>query len=79
MASRDIYAQVTEQYSRAANSTAHAQSDALAQAFGYSEEQLSLLPQGANLGLSCGNPLALATLREVSELPKAIRQTPAGG
>jgi len=36
----------------------------IAQAFGYSEEQLSSVPQEANMGLSCGNPTAMASLRE---------------
>jgi arsenite methyltransferase len=31
---------------------------------GYSEEDLKAAPQGANLGLGCGNPVALASLRE---------------
>ena len=31
---------------------------------GYSEEDLLSVPEGANLGLGCGNPLALASLRE---------------
>jgi arsenite methyltransferase len=31
---------------------------------GYSEEDLKAVPQGANLGLGCGNPVALASLRE---------------
>jgi arsenite methyltransferase len=31
---------------------------------GYTEEQLAALPEGANLGLGCGNPLALASIRE---------------
>ncbi len=30
---------------------------------GYTEDQLSGLPDGANMGLSCGNPAALAGLR----------------
>jgi arsenite methyltransferase len=37
---------------------------AVAAAFGYSEEELSQLPAEANMGLSCGNPLALAGLRD---------------
>jgi arsenite methyltransferase len=37
-----------------------------AEAFGYSPEDLANIPEGANLGLSCGNPLAIAGLREVS-------------
>lgn len=36
----------------------------LAQSIGYGAEELSALPEGANMGLSCGNPVALATLRE---------------
>ncbi|WP_292366302.1 MULTISPECIES: arsenite methyltransferase [unclassified Methanoculleus] len=31
---------------------------------GYSEEDLERVPEGANLGLGCGNPVALASLRE---------------
>lgn len=31
---------------------------------GYSEDELKAAPQGANLGLGCGNPTALASLRE---------------
>jgi SAM-dependent methyltransferase len=30
---------------------------------GYSEEEIQSVPQGANLGLGCGNPLALASLK----------------
>lgn len=29
---------------------------------GYSEEELKAVPEGANLGLGCGNPVALASL-----------------
>jgi arsenite methyltransferase len=35
----------------------------LAQYVGYSAEELAKLPEGANMGLSCGNPNALAALR----------------
>lgn len=37
--------------------------DQVATAIGYARSDLSLLPQGANLGLSCGNPTALAALK----------------
>jgi len=30
---------------------------------GYSEEELNSVPEGANLGLGCGNPVALASLK----------------
>jgi arsenite methyltransferase len=35
----------------------------LAKYVGYSAEELSALPEGANMGLSCGNPNALAALK----------------
>ena len=31
---------------------------------GYSDEDLNTVPEGANLGLGCGNPVALASLKE---------------
>lgn len=31
---------------------------------GYNEEELRSIPEGANLGLGCGNPVALASLKE---------------
>jgi ubiquinone/menaquinone biosynthesis C-methylase UbiE len=36
----------------------------ISQKIGYSEEELKAVPEGANLGLGCGNPVALASLRE---------------
>ena len=36
----------------------------LAQAVGYDKESLAKLPEGANMGLSCGNPVAIAALQE---------------
>ena len=36
---------------------------AVAEAFGYSAEELARLPAEANMGLSCGNPTAFASLR----------------
>ena len=36
----------------------------LAQSIGYDVEELTNLPDGANMSLSCGNPVALASLRE---------------
>lgn len=37
---------------------------AVAEAFGYSPEELTSIPAEANMGLSCGNPTATANLRE---------------
>lgn len=36
----------------------------LAQSMGYASNELAQLPDGANMGLSCGNPVALASLSE---------------
>jgi SAM-dependent methyltransferase len=35
----------------------------LATGIGYSSDELELLPEGANMGLSCGNPTAIANLK----------------
>lgn len=36
----------------------------ISKGIGYSAEEMSSVPDGANLGLGCGNPIALASLRE---------------
>lgn len=36
----------------------------LAEAVGYTAQSLASLPDGANMGLSCGNPVAIAALKE---------------
>jgi arsenite methyltransferase len=36
----------------------------LAGAIGYTKDDLEILPEGANMGLSCGNPTAIANLKE---------------
>ncbi len=36
----------------------------IANAFGYSDEELSSIPAEANMGLSCGNPVAMASIKE---------------
>ena len=41
-------------------STDHAGVKAVAEAFGYTPEQLASIPAEANMGLSCGNPTAYA-------------------
>lgn len=38
--------------------------EAISKHIGYSEEDLASVPEGSNLGLGCGNPVALASLRE---------------
>jgi len=36
----------------------------IGQNIGYTEEDLASVPEGANLGLGCGNPIALASIKE---------------
>lgn len=38
-------------------------SEKISRDIGYSDEELKALPQGANLGLGCGNPVAFASLK----------------
>jgi len=45
-------------------SSRHEGVHAVAEAFGYTPEELASIPAEANMGLSCGNPTALANLRE---------------
>jgi ubiquinone/menaquinone biosynthesis C-methylase UbiE len=57
---------VREKYASAATSTLsgdHAGVKSIANAFGYSDEELAAIPAEANLGLSCGNPTATANLK----------------
>ena len=44
-------------------STEHAGVRSVAEAFGYTPEELASIPSEANMGLSCGNPTATANLR----------------
>ncbi len=58
--------QVQEQYASVATARQSGGSigaRAVAEAFGYTPEQLAAIPAEANLGLSCGNPTAFANLR----------------
>src|SRR6266480_2642377 len=42
-----------------------------ADALGYSAEESAIAPEAANLGLGCGNPLAIASLRPRHSLTKS--------
>jgi len=66
---REGYAKIAEQGSSCcvpANSCCGSADLAqdISQKIGYTEEELRTVPEGANLGLGCGNPVALASLRE---------------
>jgi arsenite methyltransferase len=45
-------------------SSDHGEVRAVAEAFGYAPEELASIPAEANMALSCGNPTAIANLRE---------------
>ena len=68
----DLKGEVQRRYAGVAEGTASCGSlcgctenaEGLALAFGYSADDLAGLPEGANLGLSCGNPQAVAGLVE---------------
>ena len=66
---REGYAQVAKQGSSCCTpsssccSTPSLAKD-ISKAIGYSDEEMQAVPEGANLGLGCGNPVALASLKE---------------
>ncbi len=65
--SEPIIDQVREKYAAVAGSGlsgGNAGVRAVAEAFGYSPEELASIPVEANMGLSCGNPTAFAGLRQ---------------
>lgn len=58
---------VKEKYAETARSGLSSEDDnvrAVAEAFGYSTQDLSSIPSEANMGLSCGNPTAMASIKE---------------
>ena len=59
---RELYGQVARQENSQRGRERYA---TIAAAFGYAADDLAALPDGANLGVSCGNPLAVAGLKEV--------------
>jgi SAM-dependent methyltransferase len=64
--SQDLLESIRSRYGSVAESTLssnHAGVKAVAEAFGYTAEELTSIPADANMGLSCGNPTATAHLR----------------
>jgi len=62
----DITTAVKNRYGAVARQGLSSDNDGIrriAEAFGYSEDQLASIPAEANMGLSCGNPVAIASLR----------------
>src|SRR5664279_4472605 len=65
---RSGYGQIAQKETSCCSGVSCCGSDAedstkLASYVGYSSEELAALPEGANMGLSCGNPNALASLK----------------
>ena len=63
---QDIKSAVKSKYGAVATSglsSEHTGVRAVAEAFGYTPEELASIPSEANMGLSCGNPTATAKLR----------------
>jgi arsenite methyltransferase len=67
---RDGYAKIAKKDKTSGGSLASCCSNAsdmseeISRRIGYSEEEISSVPAGANLGLGCGNPVALASLEK---------------
>jgi SAM-dependent methyltransferase len=68
---REGYAKIAKESGSCCNTSAKAcgcnstqSAKDISQSIGYSEEDLKSVPDGSNLGLGCGNPLALASVKE---------------
>jgi SAM-dependent methyltransferase len=66
---REGYAKVAQQESSCCGSDSSccggpALAEDISKKIGYSEEDMQAVPEGSNLGLGCGNPVALATIEE---------------
>jgi arsenite methyltransferase len=62
---RKAYGEVAQQDKSCCGSSCCGNTSAefVATNLGYQQEELSILPDGANMGLSCGNPVAIALLQ----------------
>jgi len=65
---RDGYAKALSQSASCCSSNScclgPAKAKEVSKSVGYSDSEMSAVPEGANLGFGCGNPVALASLRE---------------
>ncbi|OHB54825.1 MAG: arsenite S-adenosylmethyltransferase [Planctomycetes bacterium GWF2_50_10] len=67
MSMEEIKASVRQGYAKVAKGSgcccgSSNQAESISQKIGYSQQELQSVPQGANLGLGCGNPLAFADI-----------------
>lgn len=71
MATTDIRDAVKERYGKIAEREVHSccgmgtatAAETISAAIGYGKQEMASVPEGANLGLGCGNPVALAALK----------------
>ena len=61
---REAYGKIAQGQHGCGCSTCGPDAKEFAKSVGYSEGELAVIPDEANLGLSCGNPTALASLKE---------------
>jgi ubiquinone/menaquinone biosynthesis C-methylase UbiE len=59
---REGYARIAKQEASCCGGATSAKD--ISRKIGYTEEELRAVPEGANLGLGCGNPVALSSLQE---------------
>jgi arsenite methyltransferase len=73
MKDQELKNAVKESYSRVAKNASSccssgccgsAKPERISKKIGYTEEQIGAVPEGSNLGLGCGNPIALASIKE---------------
>ena len=60
---RDTYGRISEQDSCCAPSCCGGSIGSPVEKLGYTKEDTAAVPEGANLGLGCGNPVAIASLK----------------
>lgn len=75
MDSTQIYQKIQERYSSAAKGPVGVKEQQIVESFGYSADELRSIPDGATLGLACGNAIAIANLDRVRR-PSAFAMRP---
>ena len=63
---RDSYAEIAQKSNGCGSCNCNSNQNAQRQSgqMGYSQDEMNQAPQGSNLGLGCGNPTAIASLKE---------------
>ena len=68
MDTQTIYNSVQEHYSTIAKRSEQDNIERIAKHFGYDAEEMDSIVSESNLGLSCGNPLAIASMKPVCSI-----------